>query len=64
MTQKRCLNCRFYSSDEKTVNGSPLLKGAYPYAGFCSEDKKRKKDGWSCGKWKKKNVLKDEGKME
>lgn len=43
--QKRCLNCGDYTSDERTISGDPLPKGAYPSSGVCQ------RDGWSCGKW-------------
>jgi len=51
MTQKRCLNCQDYKTDDKALNGGPLPKGKYPYSGVCQITNKRMKEGWACGKW-------------
>jgi len=59
MTQKRCLNCGYYTSDERTISGGPLPKGAYPNSGVCQQTGERKRDGWACGEWKKNTPRKE-----
>ncbi|MBA7715368.1 hypothetical protein ES703_124409 [subsurface metagenome] len=51
MSQKRCLNCRDYRSDENDYSGGPLPEGMLPYCGVCQLTNTRMKDGWACGKW-------------
>lgn len=56
MSQKRCLNCQDYKTDEKGLNGEPLPEGKFPYSGVCQQTNTRKKDGWACGKWIQKRM--------
>ena len=58
MTQKRCLNCHDYETDEKTLNGEQLPEGAFPYSGVCPQTNTRKRDGWACGDWIQKEAEK------
>jgi len=57
MTQKRCLNCQDYKTDEKALDGGQLPEDQeYPNAGLCQITNKRMKEGWACGKWRPKNA--------